>query len=90
MDYRNICIITKQNVKTGKHRTEVIIRGFNLLGSGKSVTTVTLAGIKGDVILANNYDIFLYAGRGVSGLQGDVCIENELGEVIRGGSWKYE
>lgn len=90
MDHRKTSQITSQNVYSGSCREEVVIRGINLLGNGKSVKRVTLAGIPGNVIMTNNYDIFLYAGRGQSGLQGDICIENELGEIIRGGSWKYD
>ena len=90
MDYGTISKITSQNVFSGKHREAVIIRGTNLLCNGKYIKTVTLAGIPGTVIMTNKNDIFLYAGQGDSGLHGDICIENELGEVVRGGSWKYD
>jgi hypothetical protein len=90
MDYPKVYSITSQNIYKGKYMTDVVIRGINLLGNGKSVKKVTLAGIPGNVILANKKDIFMYAGLGEPGLQGDICIENELGEVVRGGSWKYE
>jgi hypothetical protein len=90
MDYRNNCVITRQSVYKGNYMTDVVIRGVNLLSNGKNVKKVTLAGIPGNVIMANKYDIFLYAGRGESGRQGDICIENEHGEIVRGGSWKYE
>jgi hypothetical protein len=83
-------IITSQNTYSGKCGSDVIIRGINLLANGKRVKKVTLAGIPATVIMTNNYDIFLYARHGVSGLQGVVCIENELGEVVKGGSWRYE
>jgi hypothetical protein len=90
MDYHKMFVITSQNTHSGKYKTDVVIRGINLLGNGKSVKKVTLAGVPGNVILANKCDIFMYAGRGESGLQGDICIENELGEVVSGGSWKYD
>ncbi len=91
MDYtKNYSIITSQNIYSGKCGSDVIIRGINLLSSGRRVKQVTLAGVPGNVIMANNYDIFLYARNGTSGLTGVICIENELGEVVIGGSWKYE
>lgn len=91
MDYNNkFSVITSQTVYSGKSGSEVIIRGINLLGNGKYVKQVTMAGVPGNVIVSNNYDIFLYARRGVSGTQGIICIENDLGEIVSGGSWKYE
>jgi hypothetical protein len=90
MDFKTQCIITSQSVTKGKHMTDVVIRGVNLLCNGKSAKQVTLAGIPAKVIIANKCDIFLYAGYGESGRQGDICIENELGEIVRGGSWQYE
>lgn len=90
MDYPKVYSITSQNIYKGKYMSEVVIRGINLLGNGKGVKKVTLAGIPGNVILANKQDIFMYAGFGEPGLQGVICIENELGEVVMGGSWKYE
>jgi hypothetical protein len=90
MDYPKVYSITSQSIYKGKYMTDVVIRGTNLLGNGKSVKRVTLAGISGNVILANKNDIFMYAGFGEPGLQGVICIENDLGEVVTGGSWKYE
>lgn len=90
MDHKPICVITSQNVNQGKHMTDVIIRGTNLLCNGTFAKKVTLAGIPGNVILSNKYNIFLYAGYGENGRKGDICIENELGEIVRGGTWKYE
>ncbi len=82
--------IIGQSCLSGKYKSDLVIRGINLLGNGKTAKIVTLAGIKGNVILATRYDIYMYAGNGTSGLTGDICIENELGEIIRGGSWRYE
>lgn len=91
MDYNNkFSVITSQSVYSGKSGSEVIIRGVNLLGNGKLVKQVTLAGVPGNVIMSNNYDIFLYARRGMSGTRGIICIENDIGEIVSGGSWKYE
>jgi hypothetical protein len=90
MEYHKVGIITRQNISSGLNRSEVVIRGNNLLGSGTSIKSVTLAGVQCNVILSNRYEIFLYAGLGKPGTKGDICIENNLGEVIRGGSWLYE
>lgn len=90
MDSKKVYSIISQNVYTGKYRQEVVVRGINLLGSGKSITKVTLAGVPSTVILQSKSNIFMYAGRGTSGLEGVICIENDLGEIISGGSWKYE
>ena len=90
MDCRTFSKIISQNVYSGNYKEQVVIRGINLLCNGKCIKKVTLAGIPGNVIMENNYDIYLYAGRGETGLEGDICIENELGEVVRGGSWRYD
>ncbi len=89
-DTKKVNLITGQSIYSGKYNSDIVIRGINLLGDGKTAKKVTLAGIPGNVIIATSYDIYMYAGRGTSGLSGEVCIENELGEIVRGGSWKYE
>jgi hypothetical protein len=89
MDYAKVGIITSQNTQSGTTREQVVIRGNNLLGNGTCIKRVTLAGVLGRVIFFNNYEIYLYAGRCSSNLQGEICIENDIGEVICGGSWKY-
>jgi hypothetical protein len=90
MEYHKVGMITRQNIYSGINRSEVVIRGTNLLGSGTSIKSVTLAGVLSNVILSNRYEIFLYAGLGTKGTKGDICIENNLGEIIRGGTWTYE
>jgi hypothetical protein len=90
MKYHKIGIITRQNITSGPNKSQVVIRGDNLLVNGTSIKSVTLAGIPGRVIFSNQDEIFLYSGIGKPGTQGDICIENNLGEVVRGGSWLCE
>lgn len=90
MEYHKIGIITRQNISNGSNKAQVVIRGDNLLVNGTSIKSVTLAGIPGRIIFSNKDEIFLYAGNGKSGMKGDICIENNLGEIVRGGSWLYE
>jgi hypothetical protein len=90
MKYHKIGVITRQNISIGPNKAQVVIRGDNLIGNGTCIKSVTLAGIPGRVIFSNQDEIFLYAGTGKPGMKGDICIENNLGEIIRGGSWIYE
>ncbi|MEC8483226.1 MAG: IPT/TIG domain-containing protein, partial [Pseudomonadota bacterium] len=87
--------LSQQNISTvqpvrGQIGTNVVISGSGLLGGGRQIINVTLAGIAADVGSSNDSSVRVTASAGLGGTAGDVVlIANTGATTTSNDSWTY-